>query len=85
MWTCMAGRLRKVMLPMNLVPVKLHLEYSHFWTPQCRRDFDKLQERTGAQNRDWENCFSSDWRKGARWKTLAMSTGHFGLLWRRWN
>lgn len=40
----MAGRLRKVMLPMNLALVKLCLEYSHFWIPQCRRNFDKLQE-----------------------------------------
>lgn len=44
----MADRLRKMVLPMNLALVKLHLKYSRFWTPQCKRDFDKLQERTGA-------------------------------------
>lgn len=40
----MAGRLRKVMLPMSLALVKLRLGYSQFWTCQCRRDFDKLQD-----------------------------------------
>jgi len=28
----------------ELALVKLYLEYSYFWTPQCRTDFDQLQE-----------------------------------------